>query len=197
MSANHRRPARVIRASLAALRIVMFSAICLLSLLTGCQAAMPRATDQAAVPAETNAELVEYISDQPFVTAESACRAIYILANGEIFEGSYDELTQTMKSSDLLGDHWTHQDNEFLNRAAIGYLVARACKIRSGLNWRLTGWGRYAYRELIYLKIAHVSGELNLISGGEFLGLLARAEEYLHKTGRVPGEAAELGQEPG
>ena len=192
MSANHRCSAHVIRATLT----VLLSAVCLLPLLAGCQATMPRAADQAAVPTETNAELVEFISDQPYVTAESAYRAVYILANGEIFEGSYDELTQVMKSANLISEHWTHQDNDFLSRAAIGYLVARACKIRSGLNWRLTGCGRYAYRELIYLKIAHANGELNLISGGEFLGLLARAEEYLHTTGRGPGDEAELGAEP-
>ena len=37
-------------------------------------------------------------------------------------------------------------------------------------------------RELIYAGIAHPTGELGLVSGGEFLGIMARAEEYLRKV---------------
>ncbi|MFQ5806106.1 MAG: hypothetical protein ACE5I3_06625 [Phycisphaerae bacterium] len=165
-------------------------------LLTGCRAAAPRTATQPAVPTDTNAELVEYISDLPYVTAESAYRAVYILANGEIFQGDYDTLEAEMLDARLIGTTWNYEADQFVDRAAVGHLVARACDIRTGLNWQLTGLGRYAYRELIYRRIAHPAGELGLISGGEFLGLLARAEEYLHEVGRAPGEVAELGGEP-
>jgi hypothetical protein len=194
MSANPTRDAQLTRAALrsAALVALLSGALSL----AGCRAAQPHATTQPAVPTETNAELVEYISDLPYVTAESAYRAVHILAKGEIFQGDYADLAATMAAEGLIGPGWNHAGNTFVDRAAVGHLVARACQIRRGLNWRLTGLGRYAYRELIYLGIAHPSGEYGLISGGEFLGLLARAEEYLHKVGRAPGAAAELGSEP-
>ncbi|MBU0617744.1 MAG: hypothetical protein KKI02_08505 [Planctomycetes bacterium] len=196
MSALPPRDAQVTRAALAALRPALLVGALFALLLSGCRAARPHATTQLAVPAETNAELVEYISDLPYVTAESAYRAVYILSKGEIFAGDYDALTAAMESEGLIGRGWNHDADTFIDRAAVGHLVARACGIRAGLNWRLTGLGRYAYRELIYRGIAHPSGEYGLISGGEFLGLMARAEEYLHKVGRAPGEAAELGDEP-
>jgi hypothetical protein len=165
-------------------------------LLAGCRAAMPHATTQTAVPSDTNAELVEYIGDMPYVTAEAAYRAVYILAKGQVFQGDFDTLEQQMIEAGLVGAGWHYKPDQFLDRAAIGYLVARACNIRTGVNWVLTGLGRYAYRELIFRSIARPSGEWNLISGGEFLGVLARAEEYLHNVGRAPYQAAELGEEP-
>jgi len=166
------------------------------SALAGCRAAMPREATQPAVPTETNAELVVYISDMPYVTAEAAYRAVHILATGEVFRGDFAALVEKMRSEGLVGKGWNHQADTFVDRAAVGYMVARACKIRTGLNWQLTGLGRYAYRELAYRGIAHPAGELHLISGGEFLGLLARAEEYLHQVGRAPYEKAQLGPEP-
>ena len=166
-----------------------------LLLFVGCQAAQPRAASQPAVPTDNNAELVEYISDMAYVTAETACRATYILAKGEIFSEGYDALVEAMKAEKLITGGWTHQADNFVNRAEVAMLIARAADVRSGLNWRLTGLGRYAHRELIYLGIAHGSGELGYISGGEFLGTLARAEDYMHNVGRPAGERAELGAE--
>jgi len=165
-------------------------------LLTGCQAARPHATAEMDIPAETNAELVEYISDQPYVTAELAYRAVFILAHNEIYQGDYADLTAAMKSDRLIGQSWDYDASTFLDRAAVGFLVARACGVHTGLNWQLFGLGRYAYRELIYRRIAHPSGEYGLVSGGEFLGVLARAEEYMRQTGAEPVQPAELGAEP-
>ncbi len=197
MSANPTRHTLMIRAGVDAPRMAWLVGISLAPLLAGCQAAGPHAATQPAVPTETNAELVEYISDLPYVTAESAYRAVHILSKGEVFQGDFGTLAAEMNTSGLIGNGWGHDADTFVDRAAVGHLVARACDIRTGLNWRLTGLGRYAHRELIYRGIAHPSGEYGLISGGEFLGVLARAEEYLHKIGRAPGEAAVLGTEPG
>jgi hypothetical protein len=196
MSAEPTRDPQLTRAARAVLRSALPLGTLLILSLSGCRASLSHATTQPTVPSESNAELVQYISDLPYVTAESACRAVYILSKGEAFEGDYDALTATMKSQGLIGSGWNHDADRFIDRAAVGYLVARACRIRTGLNWRLTGLGRYAYRELIYRGIAHPAGEYGLMSGGEFLGVLARAEEYLHKVGRGAGDTADLGPEP-
>lgn len=192
MFANPTRNPRTPRAS----SIAVPTALLVATLLAGCQAAGPHAATVAVIPSDTNAELVEYISDQPYVTAEAAYRAVYILSKGEIFDADYDTLATEMEASGLVGKTWNYAPNKFIDRATAGYLVARACDIQTGLNWQLTGLGRYAHRELIYRRIAHPSGEHGLVSGGEFLGVLARAEEYLHKIGRAPSAAAALGAEP-
>lgn len=198
MSANRMHEAQVIRASFAAMRTALMAGVLLAPLLTGCRAAMPStATQPVVVPTDTNAELVVYISDLPFVTAEAAYRAVHILSKGDIFEGDFAALQAEMETAGLIAPGWHYDAASFVDRAAVGHLIARACEIRSGMNWRLFGLGRYAWRELVHRRIAHVSGEYSLISGGEFLGVLARAEEYLHNVDRAPSEAAELGDAPG
>lgn len=159
----------------------------------GCQTTLPRDSSRPPLPTDNNAELVEYISDMPYVTAEAACRAAYILAKGQVFTEDYAALVEALKSEKLITGPWNRQADEFVIRAEVAMLIARAADVRSGLNWRLTGLGRYAHRELIYLGIAHYSGEFGYISGGEFLGTLARAEDYMHNAGRSVGQRAELG----
>jgi hypothetical protein len=164
-----------------------------LVLLTGCQATMRHATTQPAVPRTGNAELVMYISDQPYLTAETAYRAAHLLAKGTPFDGDFDALASTLRSAGLIARHWRHTSDQYLDRGAVGFVICRACRIRSGVNWTLTGLGRYAWRELQYKGIAGGGGEYGLMSGGEFVGLLSRAEDYLRRTGKADVPPVELG----
>ncbi|RMF84526.1 MAG: hypothetical protein D6744_02960 [Planctomycetota bacterium] len=161
----------------------------------GCQAPQLRGpAAEAPIPTDTNAELCEYISNLPFVTNEACLRAVHVLKYGDVFPGAFGELR-----AKLSGDGVPVPEGpaaQFLTRADVGKIVATACGVRSGLNWRLTGLGRYAWRELQYKRIARISGEYGLVSGGEFLGVLARAEEYMFEHGEI-SERAELGEEPG
>lgn len=168
-----------------------------LGLLLGCQAAGPRAaTTQPAVPVEGNAALTEYIADQPFVTVEPAYRAVYVLRHGEVFEGDFAALTDALRDSRIIGSGWNHRPDALIDRAVIGYMFCRACNVRSGVNWHLTGLGRYAWRELIYLGIAGPVSEWGYVPGGEFVGMLSRAEDYLHGQGPTSIERASLGTPP-
>jgi len=163
--------------------------------LGGCQALEPRAASQPAVPQAGNAELIACIADQPLVTAEAAYRATYLLSKGEAFSGDFAALTEALRAEALVGKSWQYTSDQFVDRAAIGFMVCRACNIRSGVNWNLTGLGRYAWRELQYHRIADEGSEYGLMSGGEFVGLLSRAEDYLRRTAKG-GEGVELGAPP-
>lgn len=162
--------------------------------LVGCQT--PRATTQPALARTGNAELVQYISDQPFVTAEAAYRATYVLAKGEPFSGEFDELTQTLKAEKLIGGGWNYAAERYVTRADVGFLVCRACQIRTGVNWNLTGLGRYAWRELIFHNVAEGGDENHLISGGELVGILLRAEQYRVRAGKQEAPPVDLGPRP-
>ncbi len=154
---------------------------------------MRHGTTQPAVPRAGNAELVNYIGDQPFVTAEAAYRAVYILAKAQAFDGEYDALAGALRSEKLVPGRWHHAPEQYLDRAAIGFMICRACQIRSGVNWNLTGLGRYAWRELQYHDIAQGGSEYGLMSGGEFVGILSRADDYLRRTGKGDVQRVELG----
>ncbi len=165
---------------------------CVFLLLSGCQ----RVTVQVAEPppADGNAPLMVYIQQLPFITAEAGYRATHILWKKQVFEGDFDALTATLREGKVIGD-WDYGPDDALNRSAVGHMICRACDIRGGANWLLTGMGRYAWRELNYLEIASPLSEYGYVPGGQFLGILARAEEFQYKW-RESAEPVQLGDEP-
>jgi len=163
----------------------------------GCQTMRPRsAAAPPAVPTDSNAALVEYIADQPYLTVEPAYRALYALRHGEAFSGDFAALTEALKAERIVPSSWQHPADALLDRASAGLLICRAANVRTGLNWRLTGSGRYAWRELHYQGIVAPISEYGYIPGGQFVGILARTEDYLRRTGPDAGAPLELGREP-
>lgn len=165
----------------------------------GCRVTLMRSTTQPAVPTDQNAELMAFIGEQPYVTAEPAYRAVYILWKGAdaMFRGPYEELQAELEAARIIDPIWKLPPDTPVDRATVGYMIARVCNIRTGLNWQLLGLGRYAYREVAYRGIAEPAGDLGLVSGGEFLGILLRAEQYMQTTGKGIGPRPEIGPEPG
>lgn len=160
-----------------------------MNLATGCSSrnGSPAATQPA--PPEGNAALLHYIADQPYVTADAGYRAIHILWKREPFVGSFDELTTSLRDGRIIGESWKHAPATRLTRADIGFMVCRACDIRTGINWVVTGMGRYAWRELQFKNIAGGGGELGYIRGAELVSVLSRAGEYRERqAGRNPDE---------
>lgn len=160
--------------------------------LAGCAASM-RASPIPTIPAG-NAELIENITDTPHVTAEQGYRAIYTLWKGALFEGDFGALTSSLESGRIVDPNWRLDSAALLDRATVGYMVCRTCDIH-GLNWDVSGMGRYAWRELQYRRIGLAGGELGIVSGGEFVGILTRAEDYLHTRGDA--DRVSIGAEPG
>lgn len=164
--------------------------------LIACRVTIPRSASAPALPEAGNADLMEYIGQQPLLTAEPAYRAVYILWKGEVFEGDFAALADLLAENRIVDPGWNYGPDTAVDRGAVGYMVCRAARVRGGINWTLTGLGRYAYRELIHHEIAAPAGEFNLITGGEFLGILARAETYLQQREKLPTPKVELGEEP-
>jgi hypothetical protein len=162
-----------------------------LLLVTGCH--QSRTGELAAdLPTDDSAGLIMYIANQPFITAEPAYRVTYLLAHDESFEGDFDELTATMKAEGLVAKHWQYMPGTRLTRGDVGLLICRACEINTGVNWLLTGLGRYAWRELTFKRIAAGGSDTSLMSGGEFVGIITRAEDYLAETGKRGVEPTKL-----
>lgn len=156
----------------------------------------PTATHPAPPP-EDNVSLLHYIADQPYVTAEAGYRAVYILWKREEFNGGFEELAAQLLSGRIIDGVWKHHPESRLTRADVGYMICRACDIRTGINWAVTGMGRYAWRELQFKEIAGGGGELGYIRGGEMVTVLAKAGEYAERrAGRNP-DALDMTAEAG
>lgn len=174
----------------------LWCGILLLGLAGGCQSAGPHAPPGFEVPRAANAELIAHLAEQPFVTAEGACRAAYLLAHDAPFAGEYPELVDTLRAEKIVRGPWKFLPLHYLTNGDIAALVCRACEIRTGLNWQLTGLGRYAWRELQYQGIVEGGSELRLMSGGEFVGILSRATDYLQRTRKRDAVPTELPPPP-
>ncbi len=161
-------------------------------LLAGC-----RSMDANAKPAPRTgtAELVSHAAEQNYTTADTAYRATYALATGESFDGEFDALREKLLEQKLIGD-WPYESNERVRKADVGYMICKACKIQTGINWNVTSLGRYAWRELIYHNIANPSSEHGFITGGEFVGVLLKAEEFVQREGDADAGPTEL-KKPG
>ncbi|MBL8877688.1 MAG: hypothetical protein JNG88_01095 [Phycisphaerales bacterium] len=178
-------PMPIVAARDAAILLVSLGAC----LTMGCASrdAAPAAT-QPATP-EGNAALLHHIADQPYVTADAGYRAIYVLWKREAFSGSFAELSSLLRENRIIDTCWNHEPATRLTRADVGFMVCRACDIRTGINWMVSGMGRYAWRELQFNNIAGGGGELGYIRGGELVAVLARAGEYRERqAGHNPDE---------
>ena len=163
-------------------------------LLSGCQASSKNMTaSRPPVPTDDNAALTEYIANEAYVTVEPAYRAAHILWKGDVFDGDFAALTQTLEEGRVINPHWDYAPDALIDRASVGYLLCRACDVRSGLNWQLTGLGRYAWRELGYAGVADTVSEYGYVPGGQFVGMLARAEERYQ---RGTADRVKLGEPP-
>ncbi len=162
----------------------------LLGTLAGCCTLAP-AVD---VPRDSNPALIAHISNQPCVSAEAGYRAVYVLAHGTLFDGDFEQLSSKLEGEEIVAPRWQHEPRRCLDRGTVAFMICRACHIRTGVNWWLTGLGRYALRELQYRRIAGAGSETGLMTGGEFVGTLLRAEDYLRRTKKQGAEPVELPQ---
>ena len=116
-----------------------------------------------------------------------------MLWKGDDFAGDYAALRSKLESEGIVPQVWQHAADRPLTRADVGFLICRACGIHTGVWWNILPLGRFAYRELIYNDIARPGGDYALVSGGEFQGILRRAERYLARNGQSPSPTPDLG----
>lgn len=168
---------------------------CLPVFLAGCQASLPTRAN-APTPPRGNAELMEFLSNQSVVCAEPAYRAVYMLWTGDAFDGEFEALRDRFIEEKIAVRSWKHAPNTIMNRAGVAYMVCKACDIKAGANWLVSDLGRYAWKQLQSMGIAGRGTEVGYFSGGEFLGLISRADEYVYKKRNDAERRPELGDEP-
>lgn len=136
-------------------------------------------------------EFIHYLSAEPMVTFDEACRAVLLLVDGEdtaaTFEARYEELL----SRGVVRAQWNLQAKSAVDRGTLAYMIFKGCKMRGGLNVRLfasSGLGdrRYALREVIRQEVMPQGVPYQVLSGGQVLSAISNADDYLADHGGYP-----------
>jgi len=155
--------------------------------LTACapsEHASPLTTDYK--PGDPEAEMTFWheLAEQPIVTNGDAMHALVELHQGADAHADYAARLAGLKDAGLLDAHFHAPANQAVRRGTVAQIVARHLEIDGGLTMRLVGaHPRYADRELVYLDIMKPGTPGQALSGIQFVGILARAENF---EGRVP-----------
>jgi len=173
----------------------MVAMVCLM--VSGCAVTAPRGRIDPASLAD--AEFLNYLADRSLVSTDEAYRAVLILADGQDGRASFEQRESELQGRDIARSAWALGPDQAVDKGAVAFMVMQACQIKGGLNTRLLGsWGlgdrRYAFRELRFAGLLPEQAGVDheLMTGGELVGLLHKADEYMEKAGLYPAAEVEM-----
>ena len=161
--------------------------ITLPALLTGCSGL--RQTRPPVDPVTvSDSDFVHYLAQVSLVTTDEAFRAMLILVDGQDGSKSFEERRDRLVQRDIVNPAWITGPEYVIDRGAVAAMVCRACKLTGGINLVIFGSmglgdRRYALRELVYREIMTTGADYAPVSGGEFVGILTRADALLAEQG--------------
>ena len=166
-------------------------------LVTGCTITAPPPSIEPGTLDDVT--FLSYLADRPMVSVDEAYRAVLILADGQDDAQSFAERQDKLVARGVVRTAWGLKPSQAIDKGAVAYMVMRTCQVRGGLNCRAFGsWGlgdrRYAFRELMYQELlpGDAGTDYQVISGGEFVGLLHKADEHMQKAGLYAAAEAEM-----
>ncbi len=119
--------------------------------------------------------------DKGNATYADAYRMINILAKGhDTPDESFDDFKNELLNLEIIPQKWSDfKADEFINRGQLAYMLVKALGIKGGLTTRIFGpTPRYAFRECVMRKLIASGFPNELVSGGELISVLSRAERF-------------------
>jgi hypothetical protein len=154
-----------------------------LLLLAGC-AATTTVNDSVLPRAAGNEEQqqLEYwheVATKPLISNDDAFHGLLLYIDGKDDATAYDQRVATLKSRGFLPKNFDRPANAALERGTLAVALAKHLNLRGGLTMRLTGvTPRYATRELEYRGVYPPSSPQQIFTGGEFVGVIGKAEDF-------------------
>ena len=169
-------------------------AVCLVSvsMAAGCaQGHRIAGGDAKIAEAEDSAAFLDRVSSQTKVTENDALRGILLLVDGKDTEATFDLRIKALTSRKIADPSWEYAANKPVSRGKMAYMIYQACKMQGGVTLMLTGpTQRYCLREMQFIKMFGAGAVYGDVSGMEFVSILNRADDYIHKPGNKFSEAA-------
>ncbi len=147
-------------------------------------------TWQPAVNPDTlgDIEFIHYLETVPVVSYGEACRAVTILREGDSHRGDQEEPIARLQEQGIVRAAWGLEPDDALDLGTLAYMLAATCNLPPSVDSTLFGsWGlgdrRYALRRAVDHEIVYFGPPYKLVTGGEMVFALGRADDYMAKNG--------------
>jgi hypothetical protein len=180
--------------------VTVLAGLVLILLTGGC--GRPRKTQPPVDPATLDdAAFQAYLADVPVVTVDEACRAMLVLADGHDATKDWSQRSQELLRRGWIRSAWGLRPDYMVDRGTVAYMICKICKIHGGVDRLILGsWGlgdrRYAYRELVYRDLMPPGTEYEVVTGGQMVGLMGKADSLMEKKHLYQTEKFDLGEKP-
>ena len=157
--------------------------------LAGCQAArveQPLARELGGNDPGQQLEFWDRLADQPVTSNDDAFHGLLMFLDGDDPADDYAGRVRTLRSRRMLPARFNQPAEQAVDRGTLAVAIVKALKIDGGLALRLFGPNpRYAVRELVFMELYPPSSPNQTFSGGEFLGIIGKLEDYQRRQGLV------------
>lgn len=117
---------------------------------------------------------------------------------GDLVGEDYAQRIAYAKKRGWLAEDFNEAPDLAVRRGVVARALADICRVKGGVMMQLLGpTERYSARELEYLGIMPPGSTNQVVAGGEFIGLISQAQDYVNfkQFGPLPGVKATLSPE--
>ena len=119
------------------------------------------------------------LAEKRLTSNDEAFHALLLFAQGEDHARTYNGRVMDMKAAGYLPADFDGTELQPVTRGTVAYALVNILDIEGGVTMRLFGPSqRYATRELRYRGLLPESSQNQTFSGGEFVGVIGRAEDF-------------------
>jgi hypothetical protein len=153
----------------------------------------------AALDGATELDFWHGLPGRSAVSNSEGLHGLLLLIDGEDPTGGWDERLALVKEKGWLDPDFDEPGNIAMQRGTLAQAICRAIELRGGVMMRVTGaHPRYAVRELAYERIMKPATENQVISGLEYVGVMAKTQDYtmLRESRRLQRESERAAPAP-
>lgn len=149
------------------------------SMISKTEVANPLTENLAGNDADSQMEFWHTLYERKVTSNDEAFHALLLFLHGEDTGASYEERVKLMADGDMLPDGFDRPANEAVTRGTLAVAITKALQVKGGLTLcAFPKSPRYATRELQYHGIYPLSSPHQTFSGGQFVSVIGRLEDY-------------------
>jgi hypothetical protein len=168
-------------------------------LIGGCQTArvvLPLTDSLSGNDPDTQLEFWHSLADRPVISNDEAFHAIQLFLEGNDAGVNYAQRVASLQSRGLLAKDFDRPANEAVVCGVLAVVWVQALDIKGGVVMRTIGpTERYAVYELRHLGIYPPCDPHQTFTGGEFIDLMGRVEDYQARAKpKTPASSISIGE---